>query len=248
MTRLLTTKQVQDILKVDRTTIYRMLGDGRLTAVKVGNQWRFPHDEIESLLSGNGHAEETATDSSPDALPIPCVQLVQDVFADIGQIGSLTTSPDGTPLTTPSNPCRFCSLILGTESGRQACITSWKKLAAQSERRPLFIECHAGLHYARARIEVNGELKAMVIAGQFHVSAPDPKEETSRINDLSARHGLDPVEMAAAACEIRVVEMSRVKQIGAWLEKLADTFEHFTRERLDLVTRLRRIADMSAFK
>ena len=34
MTDLLTTRQVQDILKVDRITIYRMLQDGRLKGVK----------------------------------------------------------------------------------------------------------------------------------------------------------------------------------------------------------------------
>jgi excisionase family DNA binding protein len=245
---LLTTKQTLELLKVDRTTIYRMLGDGRLTAVKVGKQWRFPRQQIDDLLSGNPHTSDPTTESSSNSLPVPCIQLVQDVFADIGQIGALTTLPDGTLLTTMSNPCRFCSLILGSESGRQACISSWRKLAAQSERRPLFVECHAGLHYARARIDIDGELKAMVIAGQCHASPPDPSEESTRITSLAERHGLDPAEMTAAARDIPIIDVVRMRQIAGWLEKLANTFEHFTRERLELVTRLRRIADMSAFK
>ncbi|MBK8935555.1 MAG: helix-turn-helix domain-containing protein [Chloroflexi bacterium] len=44
MTELLTTKQVQDRLQVDRTTIYRMLKDGRCKASKLANNgvspWR----------------------------------------------------------------------------------------------------------------------------------------------------------------------------------------------------------------
>ena len=48
MAELPTTKQLQDLLKIDRTTIYRMLGDGRLAGVKVGNQWRFPKEEIDA--------------------------------------------------------------------------------------------------------------------------------------------------------------------------------------------------------
>ncbi|MCA9947998.1 MAG: helix-turn-helix domain-containing protein, partial [Anaerolineales bacterium] len=38
MEDLLTTRQVQELLQVDRTTVYRMRKDGRLTGVKVGQQ------------------------------------------------------------------------------------------------------------------------------------------------------------------------------------------------------------------
>ena len=38
----LTTRQLQEILHVDRTTIYRMADDGRVPAVKVGSQSAIP--------------------------------------------------------------------------------------------------------------------------------------------------------------------------------------------------------------
>ena len=47
---LLTTRQLQELLQVDRVTIYRMLSDGRLTGFKVGGQWRFSRHEIEKWL------------------------------------------------------------------------------------------------------------------------------------------------------------------------------------------------------
>src|SRR5947209_1519359 len=55
MSELLTVKEVQELLKVDRITVYRMLKDGRLTGVKIGHQWRFSRQEIDSLLSGAPH-------------------------------------------------------------------------------------------------------------------------------------------------------------------------------------------------
>ena len=47
---LYTVKQVQDLLKVDRITVYRMLQDGRLKGIKIGHQWRFNASELEHLL------------------------------------------------------------------------------------------------------------------------------------------------------------------------------------------------------
>src|SRR4051794_39030975 len=52
MSELLTVKEVQDLLKIDRITVYRMLRNGRLTGVKIGHQWRFSRSEIDSLFSG----------------------------------------------------------------------------------------------------------------------------------------------------------------------------------------------------
>jgi excisionase family DNA binding protein len=49
---LLTTKQLQKLLQLDRTTIYRMLKNGRFTGVKGDNQWRFKYQDVEALLSG----------------------------------------------------------------------------------------------------------------------------------------------------------------------------------------------------
>ena len=118
MEELLTTKQVLDILQVDRTTIYRMLNDGRLSGVKVGQQWRFPHSEVEALLSGTPVPTEPVQPTRPtitrDALPISCLQSVQDVSAETMEVGAITTDFDGQPLTEISNSGRFCNKPVST--------------------------------------------------------------------------------------------------------------------------------------
>lgn len=246
MSDLLTARQLQEILKIDRTTIYRMLADGRLKGVKVGNQWRFPKDAVDALVSGVRAEDPETGAASHQVLPINCIQPIQDVFADITQVSSLTTAPDGTPLTRLSSPCAFCSLILGSASGKQACVASWQKLATQPEVKPRFITCHAGLHYARARIEIGGTLVAMVVAGQFYAAAPDPTEEQERIRTLAALHGIPGGELATAARAVPVVDARKEAQIGTWMEKIAGTFEHFGKERSEMMSRLRRIADITA--
>lgn len=47
---LLTALEVQQLLHIDRSTVYRMAEDGRLPAIKVGRSWRFPADRIEAML------------------------------------------------------------------------------------------------------------------------------------------------------------------------------------------------------
>jgi excisionase family DNA binding protein len=247
MSELLTAKQVQDLLQIDRTTIYRMLKDGRLNGVKVGQQWRFPREDVDALLSGAGPQPGAAADSPATVLPIGCLQPVQDVFADMAEVGAVTTAPNGQPLTTISNSCRFCSLILASESGRRACVASWQMIANDTDPRPHFTSCHAGLQYARARIEVNGALVAVLIAGQFHATAPDAVEENTRLRQLAADHGIDATELADAARKLLVLDERTRSRIRDWLERVSHTFEHVGQERAALLSRLSRIAAMSTF-
>lgn len=251
MEELLTTKQVLEILQVDRTTIYRMLKDGRLSGVKVGQQWRFPRSEVESLLSGTpSPPAEPATPPQRtitlEALPISCLQSVQDVSAETMEVGAIATDLDGQPLTEISNSGHFCNLIRSTETGNQACIDSWRKLARQHDSASRFVTCHAGCHYARACIELDETPYAMLVTGQFYISTPDPDEVKKRVSQLAQLHGLDEAELARAAAELPVLSPPKKGKITHWLEKLAGTFSLIGRERADMLDRLRRIASMSA--
>jgi excisionase family DNA binding protein len=245
---LLTAKQTQELLKVDRTTIYRMLKDGRLNGVKVGQQWRFYTSEVNDLLAGANRLGERNTPILIDILPLHCMQPVQDVFAEIAQVGVVTADKEGQPLTKISNSCDFCKLILGSDEGRQACIESWRQLVNQKKAAPEFTTCHAGLKYARARIEVQGELIAILVAGQFHIHRPEPEEQGERLRALAEKFSIDNPLLNQAAKQITVLNTARVPQISGWLEKVAHTFEQISSERADFMSRLRQIAEMSIFE
>ncbi len=181
MSSLLTAKQVQKLLNVDRTTIYRMLKDGRLTGVKIGQQWRFPSANIDALISGKESHEDVSPDDFFDALPLHCMQPMQDVFAEISDVGSVITDKDGIPLTRISNSCDFCKLILGSSEGRKSCFASWKKIAQSPSDSPEFLSCHAGLLYARGKIEAEGEVIASLVAGQFYIEEKNLVKQKFRI-------------------------------------------------------------------
>jgi excisionase family DNA binding protein len=248
MNGLLTAHEVQDLLKIDRTTVYRMLKDGRLTGVKVGQQWRFARHDVDALLAGDHSDENPIAHRPADVLPLHCIQPIQDVFAEIAGVGAVITAPDGEPLTSLSNGCRFCALIQSSASGRCACIASWRRLAEHPDRQPTFVACHAGLQYARARIDLDGALVALLIAGQFYASPPDPDEVRRRIEQLAAAHGIDARALAEAARDLPTLDQRMRDQISAWLERVAQTFEAIGHERAELVGRLRQIAAMSTLE
>lgn len=250
MNDLLTTREVQDLLKLDRTTVYRMLKEGRLTGVKVGQQWRFHRREVEALIQGASSAAadrpaptvdpRTRSPLTPVPLPLHCVQAIQDVFADLARVGVITTTTDGEPLTQVSNGCRFCALVQATDAGRAACRASWRALAARSDRTPRIATCHAGLKYIHARIEIGDQPAAMLIAGQFRVD--DAPLDTRR---LAHDFGIDPGELDAALDEVTILDDRMRAQLGSWSQKVAHTFEEIGRERAAMIGRLRAISDLA---
>jgi excisionase family DNA binding protein len=50
---LLNVQEVADLLRVSNQTVYNMLKDGRLSASKVGKEWRFAKDEVYETMRGN---------------------------------------------------------------------------------------------------------------------------------------------------------------------------------------------------
>ena len=49
---LLNVQEVADLLRVSNQTVYNMLKDGRLSAHKVGKEWRFTKDEVYEAMKG----------------------------------------------------------------------------------------------------------------------------------------------------------------------------------------------------
>lgn len=249
---LLTTKQLQDLLQVDRITIYRMLNDGRLRGFKVGGQWRFSRREIEQWLSEK-RADLDVMDAPvavganlvppPQALPLPCIQAIQAVYAEALNIAAVTTDLHGTPVTDISNSCDFCNLVLSTAEGRARCATSWKR-RHNGHIQP----CHAGLLCASLAIVVGGQRIAITAGCQFTTQPPDESDHSWRsdIPTLAAGLGLDETELRAAADSVQVISQERLPYISRLLHRVVDTFSEIGQERLDLLSRLQHIAEISS--
>jgi excisionase family DNA binding protein len=247
---LLTTRQLQELLQVDRITIYRMLNDGRLPGFKVGSQWRFSRQEIEQWLQEQRislHLHEAASlpedslDPSAHALPRSCIQAMQVVYAEALDIAAVTTDLNGIPLTDVSNSCAFCDLILASPEGRRRCGASWKAIPGG------FRTCHAGLLCASAPIHVGGERVAHVAGCQFvaQPASTQPERWEASLSDLATDLDLSETDLRSAVGTVRSVPEEQLSRAYRLLLQVAETFSEIGEERLALLSRLQRIAEIT---
>jgi excisionase family DNA binding protein len=248
MEKLLTTKQVQDLFKVDRITVYRMLNDGRIKGVKVGNQWRFSKTEIARLLGEP--VDEEISPSAPiihvSDFPVDCVEHLQEIFAGILGIGAISVNLEGEALTKPvfSNP--FCQLMLADPQAHKGCQESWRKIALKSTGNPAFHICHAGLCYLRSPIKMNGQKVAWMVTGQFYIAPHNLEKAHEAIKAIAAKYRLNLEEVEKAFEKIPVLKHSQQEQVQEWAPKVTETVQSMLCERSDLVNRLEKIAEISA--
>jgi excisionase family DNA binding protein len=249
MSEFLTTKQLQELLKIDRVTVYRMLNDGRLKGVKIGNHWRFPQSELDRLM---GEEKESAEpESSAEVLtdfPSDCVKMVQEIFAGIIGIGAITVTLRGEVLTEPTYSNPFCKLMLSSPSGREACQASWRRIAMRTTGEPPFQVCHAGLCYQRSIINLDDHPVAWLVAGQFHITAPDREKEQDRLEQLANKHDISVSQLTEASSKIPVLKKYQQEQVQEWTPKVASTIHSILCERSDLMNRLQRIAELSSIR
>ena len=160
---LLTARQVQAMLGVDRSTVYRMAEDGRLPALKIGYQWRFPPQDIERLLVVKPNS--ATTDGGPTAITPSTAASVIAVAADLLGVMMVVTDMQGRPLTGVANPCAWFAARAADRAAIAACVAEWKLLADQLEFEPQFQTGSLGFECARTFIRSGTSLVGMVLAG-----------------------------------------------------------------------------------
>jgi excisionase family DNA binding protein len=245
MNEYLSTRQVIEILKVDRITIYRMLQDGRLKGVKIGQQWRFPQDEVERLLAGEPVQEKDEGLNPGASLPTHCFQTIQDLYSGISGMSGLMVDREGKPLTEMTSPCKFCQLILNSQMGRSACETSWQNCAQAAGTGLQTITCHAGLNYIAVPIVDGASLVGYFITGQYIEDSSNQTEGERRLKYLSEHYGIPEEQLHAAAQEIPVIPAESLAQLKDWSLIASRAVQSILYERTGYLSRLQQIAQLS---
>jgi excisionase family DNA binding protein len=264
MTEMLTAKEMQDLLQVDRSTIYRMAEAGHLPAVKVGKQWRFPGELVETWLKNQTAAapgvvgdprgwprpggETRANLPGPNGhfvamLPLDCVQLIQDAFAEALDVMLVVTDLDGQPITRVSNPCLLYQVLADSENGHAMCHDTWRELAQIPALEPRFTPGLGGLLCGRALVRMGNELKAMVIV--FGVAPQEWPPAPEVTHELAEGLKIPAERLGQSFDEVFILTAEQKKTVLVTIQRIADILAHIGDERMALLGRLSDIARLS---
>lgn len=244
MTDLLTTRQVQEILKVDRITIYRMLQDGRLKGIKIGSQWRFTQQEVERILEGRAPRQRISADPGP-AFPAHCVQTIQNLLSEISQMCALVLDKDGNPVTEFTAQPGLSRQIMSTADGLAAYKTAWQGFAQGAPDKTGEFTCPVGLTAAAAPIHEGETLVGWFLVGQVYLDDAEREKAEKQAGELAAKFGLSAAEIADNIRAVPVLTPEQRTLITHWAEKAAQAIDSILRERSGYKLRLQQIADLT---
>lgn len=241
MTNLLTTRDVQELINVDKSTIYRMAEDGRLPAVKVGRQWRFPASAVASLLgeSASTLAQTSSLRGSRDLreLLVPeAAQAIADLVGDLFGLMAVVTDIEGGALTSVANPCGYFAAIASEPGAVDQCIEGWRRLGSELDLEPRFLPTHLGFQCARAFIRVGNRLAGMVIVGG--VTPPHGPLGPEQLDEIALASGLPREVLAAHSAETYDLDPERRAWVLKMLPRIGDLISRLASARSDLIDKI----------
>ena len=144
------------------------------------------------------------------------IQQIQDLFADSTGLASLITTPNGLPITKPSNFCKFCEIVRSTEKGFVNCCKSDGCICLKedfSDELPLKSCLSGGLWDAGSKISVGGKHIANWLIGQVR----DENSSESVIEDYAFEIEVDKDELVKAYREVPVMSATQFAKMQKML-------------------------------
>ncbi|MDO4167381.1 MAG: PocR ligand-binding domain-containing protein [Eubacteriales bacterium] len=156
-----------------------------------------------------------------DLVDVEVLQRIQDAFADLTGMASLTTDVDGVPVTEGSNFTDFCmGYTRSTATGRMRCeqCDKFGAHATWKNGKPTTYYCHAGLIDYAAPIIADGKLVGCFIGGQVLDKEPDLEQ----IRKVAEEIGVDQDGLVAAVQKIRILHKDNIDHAAQFLYTIAN--------------------------
>ncbi len=239
------------MFNVDRSTIYRMAEDGRIPAVKVGRQWRFPSERLEGLLGGAAVPSPLSVAAPPagheialeQAVPVETAQALADLAADLFGVMAVVTDMAGNALTPVANPCGYFSAVFEGLYTPDRCAEGWRRLGEEIDLEPRFLTSHLGFLCARSFIRLGSSLVGMVIVGGVAPAQWPPSDE--EILEVAAETGVAEAAIRAHINEVYWIDTAHQDWIVRNLSRVSDLISHLAESRSRLMARLEKIAALA---
>lgn len=242
----LTTKDLQDLIRVDKSTIYRMAEDGRLPAVKVGRQWRFPETAVREMLGQAPQRPEPTPEqrSLLASLDQSVTQAVADLAAETFGAMVVVTGMDGQPMTEVSNPCGLFAVVAGEPQVLPKCIDTWAHYGEVPDLVPSYRPSQFGFLCARTFVRVGNELLGMMIVGGIAPEVWPPPDEAMRAT--ASAFGIEPAVLHHHIDEVYRLDQPAKDRILALLPQFGVLLSRMASSSSSLVGRLDAIASLAA--
>lgn len=250
---LLTTREVEQLIQLNRVTIYRLIREDDFPAVKVGGQWRFPRSGVEAWLARQTGPETLApplTDApqTPAALDAslfhgPELAPLLRAFARSTGLSIFVTDLAGNTVAE-CVACRhpFCALVHALPAGEQACIAAHYERIIDEDTH--LVTCAAGMRYIEAPVTINDRPLARVMMGPVMNGIPEAQLYDD-IGRFSTGINADRDALFAALDEIPAFSGEQVTILSRLLSQVISTMLGVAAQQRQMVARLQEIAALA---
>jgi excisionase family DNA binding protein len=257
MANLLSARDLQLMLRVDRSTIYRMAEDGTLPGIKVGRQWRFPEDRVRRWLGDRDPEAARGETAAPAALlgtvaaaaplrallPTGVLQSVCDLTAAAVGAMAIVTDLSGAPLTDVSNPCGLFEVVRAVPAATQRCTSEWRAYGTDPVLEARFAPSETfGFLCAHSFIRLDHHLVGMMLIGG--IAPADWPPSPARIERLAEGLGVSAVALGDRIDDVHRLDDAARRRALLALPQACGLVSRLAVAQRDLAGRFDAIADL----
>lgn len=247
-TAYLTTRQLQELLQVDRLTIYRLLDAGEIPAFKIGRQWRFDSREIKrwlgeqsDLQSLENERNEPQSASEPSKqLPLALIQRLQDSFAQTLGLSLVIVTNQAQDLTEVSNQQPLEELLQTSSEG----ISYLAELRKRAWDRSALEESQSCLGVLWHTLQLGEEQEGLVCCGPI-IYAEHKQALASELDQMVAATGFASETLNELMLKTPTLPPKERAQIAGVLASLALAIESLIVQQQSFQQHLQKIAALA---
>jgi excisionase family DNA binding protein len=247
---LLTTREVEQLVQLNRVTIYRLIREEGFPALKLGGQWRFPKEEVQRWLADT---ERERTGGRSGALPLnlsdtkalfqslEITSLLHAFSASLG-LSILVVGRQGeTLIDCPGCRHPFCAYVHATQQDHAICFAASDANGLSGE---VLVDCASSLHYLQAPVLLHGEQIGAVRMGPLVTEVDASNALERELGDFAARVGASRDVLLAHFQSVRTFSRDQVAILADLVSRVVSTMLEMVASRADAVQRLNQIAEL----